>query len=101
MIVGDDELDAVKAAGLQSFQELLPARSALAIGKLDRQHLAPALPVNADGDQHRLAGNDPVFPHPLVAGIQDQVGKGLLQLALAERLQRRIQPLVDRTDRRG
>jgi len=35
MIVGDDELDAVKAAGLQSFQELLPARSVLAIGKLD------------------------------------------------------------------
>ena len=33
--------------------------------------------------------------------VQDQIGEGLLQLALAEGLQRRIQPLVDGADCRG
>lgn len=84
MIVGDDELDALQAAGVQRFQKLLLARSALPVGELNRKHLTPALPVDADRDQHRLADNDPVFPDALVAGVQDQIGKRLPQLAFAE-----------------
>lgn len=89
------------SAGRQSFQKLLPARAALAVGKLDRQHLAPALPVNADRDQHRVARNDAVLADALVAGVQDQIGERLLQLAFAECLQRGIEPLVVGADRRG
>src|SRR6201982_2967772 len=38
VIVGDDELDAMQIARLQPQQETPPARSALAVGELDRQH---------------------------------------------------------------
>jgi hypothetical protein len=38
MIVGDDKLDAVQTARLEPQQEIPPARSALAVGALDRQH---------------------------------------------------------------
>jgi pimeloyl-ACP methyl ester carboxylesterase len=101
MIVRDNELDTMKAARLQRLQKVLPARAALAVGQLNRKHLAAAFPVDADRDQHRLARNNPVIPHLLIAGVQDQIGKRFLQPALAERLQRCIQPLVDRADRRG
>jgi hypothetical protein len=101
MIVGDDELDAVQAARLQRLQKLLPARPALPVGQFHREHLAPAFPVDADRDQHRVARNDPILAHPFVAGVQDQIGIRFFQLALAKRLQRRIQPLVDGADRRG
>src|SRR5271170_3620683 len=37
--------------------EIAPARPALAVGELDRQYLAAAIPVDADRDQHRLAGD--------------------------------------------
>src|SRR5580704_8250804 len=40
MIIGHDELDAMKTARLQPQQEIPPARSALAVGEFDRQHLA-------------------------------------------------------------
>src|SRR5213080_1259180 len=73
VIVGDDKLDAVQTARLQSQQEIPPARSALAIGELDRHHLTPAVPVDADRDQHRLADNHAGLAHPLVARIQDQI----------------------------
>jgi hypothetical protein len=48
VIIGDDEFDAVQTARLQPQQEIPPARSALAVGELDRQCLAPAVPVDAD-----------------------------------------------------
>jgi len=57
MIVGDNEFDALQATGFQGFQELLPARSALSVGEFNREHLAQALLVDPDRDQHRLAGN--------------------------------------------
>ena len=37
-IVGDDKFDAVQTACLEPKQEVAPARSALAIGELDREH---------------------------------------------------------------
>jgi hypothetical protein len=33
--------------------EIPPVRSAFPIGELDREHLEPAIPVDADRDQHR------------------------------------------------
>src|ERR1700760_3351872 len=55
VIVGDHELDTVETAPLEPPQKIPPARAALAIGELDRQHLAAAVPVDADRNQHRLA----------------------------------------------
>jgi hypothetical protein len=55
VIVGHDDLDAVQTARLEPEQEIAPARAALAIGKLHRQYLASAVPVDADRDQYRLA----------------------------------------------
>jgi len=101
VVIGDDELDAVQAAGPQRFQKLFPARSALPVGELDRKHLAPAFLVDPDRDQHRLARNDAIVPDALVAGIQDQIRERLLELAIAKGLQRGIEPLVGRADRRG
>src|ERR1700741_4474730 len=38
VIVGDDKFDAVQTARLEPQQKIPPARSALAVGELDRQH---------------------------------------------------------------
>src|SRR3546814_1289578 len=40
---------------------------------LHGQYLPPAVPVDADRDQHRLASNHAAFAHFLVAGIKDQI----------------------------
>ena len=79
MIVGHDELDAVQTARLERKQEVAPARSALPVGEIDRQHLAAAVPVDADRDQHRLADNHAALAHPFVARIEDQIRKGFGQ----------------------
>ncbi len=101
VIVGDHEFDAVEAAGLQRQQKIPPARSALPVGELDRQHLAPTVPIDADRDQHRVARDHPGLAHPLVARVQDQIGEGFGQRTAGKLRQVRIQSLVDRADRRG
>jgi hypothetical protein len=52
---------------LKSQQEIPPARSALAIGELDREHLPAAVPVDSDRNQHHLPDNHPGLGHPLIA----------------------------------
>src|ERR1700731_1993775 len=79
MIVGHDKFDAMQTTGLQPEQEIAPARPALAVGELDRQHLTAAVPVDADRDQHRLAGDHAGLAHPLVARVEDQIGEGFGQ----------------------
>src|SRR6516162_6208598 len=74
---------------------------ALPVGQLDRQHLAPAVPVDADRDQHRVARNNAGFAYPLVARVEDQIGQGFGQGPAGKLRQARIQSLVDRADRRG
>jgi len=76
VIVGHHEFNTVKTASLELSQKIPPARSALAIGELDRQHLAPAVPVDANCDQHRLARDHAGFAHSLVARVEDHIGKG-------------------------
>lgn len=48
MVVGDDQLDAPQAARLHADEEVLPGQTALAIGHLHSQELAPPVPVDAD-----------------------------------------------------
>src|SRR5438094_4941304 len=101
MVIGDDQLDAVQAALAQAEQQVLPGGAAFAIGHLDGEDLAPAVPVDADRDQHRLADHDAALAHLLVAGIDDEIGKGLIKPPAGKGGQARIEPLVDRRDRRG
>jgi hypothetical protein len=101
MIVGHDKFDAMQTTGLQPEQEIAPARPALAVGELDRQYLAAAVPVDADRDQHRLAGDHAGLAHPLIARVEDQIGEGFGQGATGKLRQTRIQPLVHCTDRRS
>jgi hypothetical protein len=51
VIVGDDELDAMQTALAQAREKIPPARPRLAVGQLDAEHLAAAVPIDADGDQ--------------------------------------------------
>src|SRR3546814_3860825 len=74
---------------------------ALAIGHLHGQYLPPAVPVDADRDQHLLASNHAAFAHFLVAGIKDQIRERLVEAALGKGRQAAIELLVDRRDRRG
>jgi hypothetical protein len=50
--VGDDELDAAQAASAQLAQELGPERFRLGGANVHAEHLAPAIAVDADGDDH-------------------------------------------------
>ena len=59
VIVGHDKFDAVQTTPLEPQQKIAPARSALAVGERDRQHLAAAVPIDTDRDQHRLAEMTP------------------------------------------
>ena len=99
VIVGHHEFNTVKTASLELSQKIPPARSALAIGELDRQYLASAIPVDADRDQHRLADDHAALAHPFVARVEDQIRKGFGQWTAGKLRQTGIQPLVDRTDR--
>ena len=99
MIVGHDKFNAMQTARLQPEQEIAPARPALAVGELDRQHLAAAVPVDADRDQHRLAGDHAGLAHPLIARVEDQIGEGFGQGPPGKLRQARIQPLVHGADR--
>src|SRR5215472_14150442 len=76
MIIGYHKLDAMETASLEFQQEIPPTRSALPIGELDCQHLAPAGPVDADRDQHRLADDHAGLAHPFVARVEDQIRRG-------------------------
>ena len=91
----------METARFEPQQEIPPTRPALAIGELDRQHLAPAVPVDANCDQYCLADDHAGFTNPLVARVEDQIGEGFGQRTAGELRQARIQPLIDRTDRGG
>ena len=75
-----DELRKLASSNMADYMKSTPAgpalRSALAVGEFDRQHLAAAVPIDPDRDQHRLAGDHAGLAHPLVARVEDQIGKG-------------------------
>ena len=76
-------------------EEVLPGRSALAIGDLDCQDLAAPVPVDADGDQDCLAQDNAALAHLLITRVQDEVGEGLFEGALGKGLEALVQTLVD------
>src|SRR6266702_5585710 len=79
VVIGHHEFDAVETTRLEPQQKIPPARSTLAVGELDRKNLAPAVPVDADRDQHRLARDDAGLAHPLVARVRSEEHTSELQ----------------------
>jgi hypothetical protein len=96
---GDHELDAGEAPLAQAEEEVAPTRPALAVGQLDAEHLTAAVPIDTDGDQHRLAGDDAGLANLLVTRVQDQIGERLAQPAAGELGQALVELLVDGADR--
>ena len=84
MVVGDDQLDAVQATLAQAEQEIFPRRAALAVRHLNGRIWRRPSQVDADRDQHRLAGDDAPFADLFVTRIEDQIGKGLGEPGLAK-----------------
>jgi hypothetical protein len=84
--VGDDQLGAGQAAGLQRAQERRPERSVLAVADRAAEHLAVAVGGHPGGDDHGLGDDSPVDPGLAVRGVEKDVGVGRLgQRAVAER----------------
>ena len=101
MIVGEDELDAMHASPAQVEEEVLPGRTALAMGHFDGKDLAASVPVDADGDQHRLAHDDAALAHLLITRVEDEGRKGLGEGARGKGFEAFVQALVDGGDGGG
>ena len=71
MIVADGEDYASQTASFKSQKKVFRACRALAIGHLHAEHLAPALPINADGQQHRSRADHRVLAQLLIARVDD------------------------------
>ncbi|ESW65103.1 hypothetical protein X773_32235 [Mesorhizobium sp. LSJC285A00] len=71
--IGDDELDAAQAATCQLAQELCPDRLGLRGANLHAQYLAPAVRVNADGDDNGDRDDPPTAADLQVSGVDPQV----------------------------
>src|SRR4249920_629375 len=74
MIVTDGEDYASQTASFKSQKKVFPAGRALAIGHLHAEHLAPALPINADGQQHRSRADHRVLSELLIPRVYNQIG---------------------------
>lgn len=62
MDIGDDELDATQAATCQLAQELRPDWLGFRCANLHAQHLAPAVRIDADGDDDGDQDDPPATP---------------------------------------
>ena len=89
--VGDDELHAAQAAAGELAQELDPERLGLRRADVHAEHLAPAVGVDADRDDHRHRDDPPVLAHLQVGRVDPEVGPVALQRPLEEGRH----PLVD------
>ena len=101
MIVGDDELDAVKTPVLQAYKKVFPGRLTLTRGEIDRQDLPASALMDTDRDQDRPGPNDTPLTDLLVTGIENQVGIRLFQTPLGKSREGFIEPLVEDADAGG
>ena len=99
VIVGDHKLHPPQPARLQPVDKRRPTRLRLASGQLHAEHLAPAFPVNAERNEHRLGLDHPVEPDLLVPRIEDHIRIRFLEAALGKAPEQLIQPCVDPADR--
>src|SRR6185437_12901080 len=78
-----------------------PGGAAFPVGHIDGQDLAAPVPLDSDGDQHRLAHHHAAFAHLLVAGVEDEIRKGFGEGARGEGFEAPVQALVDGGDGGG
>ena len=74
--VGDDQLHAGQAAGLEGAQERGPERAVLAVPDVDAEDLAVAVGADADRDDHGLGDDLVVHPGLAVGRVQEHVRVG-------------------------
>ncbi len=98
MRVGDDELDATQAASRQLAQELRPDRLGLRGADLHAQHLAPAVGVDADGDDDGDRDDAPAAAHLQVGGVDPQIGPVALDRPVEEGLHLAVDLLAQPRD---
>ena len=89
--VRDDEPDALQPAFLQPAQEPEPEHGGLRRAEAEAQDLAPAVGVDARGDDRRHRHDAPVLAHLQVGRVEPQVGP----LPLDRPLQKGIHPDID------
>ena len=71
------------------------------MGHFDGKDLAASVPVDADGDQHRLAHDDAALAHLLITRVEDEGRKGLGEGARGKGFEAFVQALVDGGDGGG
>ena len=81
MRVRDHQLHAPEAAAGERAQELDPERLGLAVADAHAQHLAPAVGINADGDDDRDRDDVMVSPGLHVGGVEPDIGPVALDRA--------------------
>ncbi len=82
MIVGDDQLDPLQAAPDQAVEEGTPVHLRLGQGHRHAEDVTAAVRGHADGYQHGAIEPLAGLAHPLVAGIEEQIGR-LVERSLA------------------
>jgi hypothetical protein len=78
MVVTPHENDAPQSSCLESEKKVFPARRTLPVGHFYSEHLAPALPINADSHKDRARTDHCI--HFLIPRVRDQVGIFAVQL---------------------
>ncbi len=91
MGVGDDELHPAQAAAGELAEERDPERLGLRRADVHAENLAPAVGVDAHGDDHRHRDDAPVLTHLQVGRVDPEVGPVSFERTLEERRH----PLVD------
>lgn len=86
MSVGDHQLYAAKPAAGELAQERRPERLGLGRADIHAQNLAPAVTVDADGDDYRNRHDAAILAHLHVGGIDPQIRPIAFDRAGEERL---------------
>jgi len=82
--IRDHELDAAQAAACERTQELGPEGLGLRGADRHAKHLAPAVAVDPDGDDHRHRDDAPLLAHLHVGGIEPHVRPIAFERAIEE-----------------
>ena len=98
MGVGDDQLDAAQAAPAQLAQELGPEGLGLRGADLHAEHLAPAVAVDADGDDRGNRDDAAVLADLHVGGVDPQIGPVALDRPVEEGLHLLVDLLAQPAD---
>ena len=99
MVVAHGEDYPPQAAFLQAKEKLFPAGGTLPVGHLHSEHLAPALPINADGHQYRSRTDYRALSELLIPRVENQIRILALELPTGKTLELLVQLLVESTDR--